>query len=103
MPRVAVARNTFAIGIPDIGDATAHACGKVAPRLAEDHHAPAGHVLAAVVAHAFDHRLCTTVANGEPLRGTAAVERLAAGRTVQANVADDMFCSCDWKVDPFGG
>src|SRR5690606_10783732 len=53
-----------------------------------DHHA-VGHVLAAVIADALDDRDRARVAHGEPLAGRARGEQLAAGRAVQAGVADD--------------
>ena len=64
--------------VEHVGDAAAHAGGEVAPGLAEDDDAAAGHVLAAVIADAFDDRRRAAVAHGEPLAGDAAEERLAA-------------------------
>ena len=46
-----------AVDIVNVGDAAGHACGEVATGLAEHDHLAAGHVFAAVVAHAFDNRL----------------------------------------------
>ena len=43
-----------AVRVVDVGDAAAHAGREVAPGLADDDDAAAGHVLAAVVADAFD-------------------------------------------------
>src|SRR5690606_34348823 len=43
-----------ALRVVDERHATGHAGAEVAPGRPEDHHAAAGHVLAAVVAHAFD-------------------------------------------------
>ena len=85
---VAVERER-AVGIEHVGDAAAHAGGEVAAGPPEHDHAPAGHVLAAVIADAFDHRLRAAVADREPLAGNAAHERLAARRAVQRDVADD--------------
>ena len=45
---------------------------KFRPGGAEHDDDAAGHVLAAVVAHALDHRVGAGVANGEPLAGEAA-------------------------------
>ena len=75
--------------VPDVGDAAAHAGGEVAARGAEHDDAAAGHVLAAVVADAFDDRVGAAVAHGEPLGGAAAEQGRAAGGAVQAHVADD--------------
>ena len=49
--------------------------GEVAPGAAEDDDDAAGHVLAAVVADAFDDRGRAGVADGEALAGEAAEER----------------------------
>ena len=47
-----------------------------------------GHVLAAVVAHAFNHGGCAGVADGEALAGDAVEEGFAAGCAVEHDVAD---------------
>ena len=52
-------------------------------------HRAAGHVLAAVIADAFDHGHGAAVADGEPLAGQAVDEHLAGGRAVEQRVADD--------------
>src|SRR5439155_12385757 len=70
-------------------DAPAHAGGEVPARAAEDHDESLGHVLAAVVADALDHRGDAAVAHAEPLAGLAAEEDLAARRAVERDVADD--------------
>ena len=62
---------------------------EVDARRPEDHHAAAGHVLAAVVAHALDHGAGAAVADGEPLAGAAVDVDLAAGRAVEQHVAGD--------------
>ena len=53
--------------VEDIGDAAAHAGGEVAPGVAETHHDAPGHVFAAVVAHALDHRDGARIAHREAL------------------------------------
>ena len=78
-----------AVGVVNPGDAAAHAGGEVAARLAQDEGAAAGHVLAAVVAHAFHHGGGAGVAHGEPLAGLPAHEQRAGGGPVQRHVADD--------------
>src|SRR5439155_20260741 len=62
--------------------------GAAAPGRAEDDRAPAGHVLAAVVADRLDDGLSPGVAHAEALAGDPAEERLAARRAVQRDVAD---------------
>ena len=42
--------------VEDVRDAAAHPGGEVPPCRAQHYHAPVGHVLAAVVAHAIDRR-----------------------------------------------
>src|SRR4051794_3315348 len=78
-----------AVLVEDEGQAAAHAGREVAPRRAEDARAPAGHVLAAVVADRLDDGGRARVAHAEALAGHAAEERLAARRPVQRDVADD--------------
>ena len=53
--------------VVDVGDAAAHAGGEVAARRPEHDDAPAGHVLAAVVPDALDHRVRAGVAHREAL------------------------------------
>ena len=62
---------------------------KLRPGRPEHDDAAAGHVLAAVIADAFDDRRRAAVAHGEALARDAAEERLAAGRAVERDVADD--------------
>ncbi len=78
-----------AVRIPDIGDAARHAGGEVAPDPAEHDHAPAGHIFAAMVARALDHRDRARIAHREALARDAGEEGLARGRAVEAGVADD--------------
>jgi hypothetical protein len=58
--------------MPHIGDAARHAGREVAAGLAEHDDDAAGHVFAAVVAHALDHRDRAGIAHREPLAGDAA-------------------------------
>src|SRR3954454_11755247 len=82
-------RGEAAVLVEDVRDAAAHAGREVAPGRAEDDDAPAGHVLAAVVADALDDGHCAGVAHAEALAADAAEERLAARRAVERDVADD--------------
>ena len=75
--------------VEDVGDAAAHAGREVDPGGPEHRHAPAGHVLAAVVADALDHGRHPAVADGETLAGPAADVDLARGGSVERHVADD--------------
>ena len=75
---VAAARREVALIVVDIRDAAAHACGKVAAGLAEHNDGAVGHVLAAVIANAFNHRRRAGVANRKALAGDAVQEDLAA-------------------------
>ena len=78
-----------AVRVEHVRHAAAHAGGEVAAGPAEDHHAAAGHVLAAVVAHAFDDHGRAAVAHAETLARHAADVAFAAGRAVERHVADD--------------
>src|SRR5690606_39592421 len=60
--RIHAAREA-AVEIEHVGEAAAHAGREVPPGRTEHHHAPARHVLAAVVTDALDHRLRTAVAH----------------------------------------
>ena len=77
------------VGIEHVGDPAAHARREVPSRLAQHDDASAGHVLAAVVADAFDDGVRAGVAHREALARPAAEERLARDRPVQDGVADD--------------
>src|SRR6185437_14897977 len=78
-----------AVLVEHVGDATAHAGREVAPGRPEHDDAPAGHVLAAVIANALDDRAGARVAHGEALAGEPAEERAPARGPVQHGVADD--------------
>ena len=75
--------------VEHVGDATGHAGGEIAAGRAQHDDPPAGHVFAAMVADAFDHRVDAAVADAEPLAGHAADVGLARRRAVQGHVADD--------------
>src|SRR5262249_31363975 len=62
--------------VDDVGDTSAHSGCKVSSCPAENNHAAAGHILASVIADAFDDRNCATVSNGETLARNAADECL---------------------------
>ena len=82
----------LAVVVVDVGNPAGHSRGEVSAGLAEDHHAPAGHVLAAVVADAFDDRVHAAVADAESLADDAAQVDLAGDRAVADDVAgDDVF------------
>ena len=75
--------------VEHVRDAARHAGREVAAGRPEHHHPAAGHVLAAVIADALDHRVHAGVAHAEPLAREAADVRLAGGRAVERDVADD--------------
>ena len=60
------------LGIPDVGASAGHAGAEVSPGPAEHDDQAAGHVFAAMVAHAFDDRRRAAVADREALAGLAA-------------------------------
>src|SRR5690606_26487188 len=66
-----------------------HPGREVAPGLAEDDDDAAGHVFAAVVAGALDHRDRARVAHREALARDAVEVGLAGDRAVEHGVADD--------------
>ena len=91
-----------ALRVVDVGDAARHAGGEVAPGLAQHHDHAAGHVFAAMVAAAFDHRDGAGVAHREALAGDALEIRLAGDRAVQHGVADDDVLAPD-RASRLGG
>ena len=86
--RIAAAME-LAVVIPDIGHATGHAGRKVATGTTKHHNGAAGHVFAAMVAGAFDHRHRARVAHRKPLTGHAVEVGLALGGAVEHGIADD--------------
>src|SRR5260221_219342 len=66
-----------------------HPCADGAPRLAEEDDGAVGHVLARVVAGAFDHRDHARVADGEALARAPGAEELAAGGAIEGGVPDE--------------
>ena len=77
------------LAIEHVGDAAAHPRGEVAPGLAQHHHDPAGHVLAAVVTDALDDCARTAVTHREALAGDAVDVDLSGCGAVENGVADD--------------
>src|SRR3954471_4954756 len=63
--------------------AAGHACGEVAPEVAEDDDDPARHVLAGVRAGALDDGGCARVAHRQPLARRTGAEELARRGAVQ--------------------
>jgi len=78
-----------AVLVIHIGDAAAHARREIQPGPSQHGHAPAGHILAPVVADAFDDRARPAVADGEALARAARDKRLAARRAVEEDIARD--------------
>src|SRR5260370_20335626 len=68
--------------VKNVGDAATHAGGKISPTGSEHQDQALGHVFAAVVANALDHRSRSGVANCEPLASNAVEKRFAAGCAV---------------------
>src|SRR5690606_13313438 len=64
--------------VVDVGEPAAHPGGEVAARAADDDHAPARHVLAAVVPDTLDDRDRAAVADREPLPAHAVEVGVAA-------------------------
>ena len=69
--------------------ATAHACGKVLAGGTQHDNDTAGHVLAAMVAHAFDNGTCPGIAHSKTLPCPAVNINLSGGSAIERNVADD--------------
>src|SRR5206468_687593 len=92
------------IPIDDIGDTARHTCREVAPRLAENNHAPPRHILTAVVAHTFYDDVRTTITHRESLTSKAANIGFSARRTVECRISNDDIilsyeCSFRGRID----
>ena len=74
--------------VKDVSDAATHAGGKISAAGPEHQDQPLGHVFAAVVADAFDYGGRSGVANRKALARDAIEKRLAAGRAIKGNVAN---------------
>src|SRR5450631_1650521 len=78
--------------VENISDTTAHASGKISAARTEHQHQPVCHVLAAMIANAFDDRGRSGIADRKTLAGDSVEEGFAAGCTIESNVADqDIF------------
>ena len=86
-PGIDAARQ-FIVFIQHIGDSTGHACSEIISNRAKDHRPTAGHVFAAVIAHAFHNGGCTGIAHAEAFACQTSHICLAAGRAVQRDIAD---------------
>src|ERR1700687_5695967 len=75
--------------VENVGDAAAHAGGKISAASSEQQHQALGHVFAAVVADALDHRGRSRVANRKALARDPIEKRFAAGGAVESDVADE--------------
>src|SRR5262249_20389425 len=82
-------RHEGAVLVEDEGEPARHAGGEVAAGGAEDDDGAAGHVLAAVVAHALDDGGDARVSHREALAGAPVEERAPGDRAVEDGVADD--------------
>ena len=64
----------FASRIPDEREAASHAGAEIRSGRSKHDHRASGHVLAGVIAHAFDNCCCSGVANGEAFSGAPSRE-----------------------------
>src|SRR6185436_15112620 len=74
--------------VPDIGNAARHAGREIAPGIADHDDDAAGHVLATMVAGAFDDRDGTGIAHRKALARDALEISLAGNCAVENGVAD---------------
>ncbi len=78
-----------AVFIEDIGNPARHAGRKIASGAAEDDHAAAGHVFAAMIADPFHDRVDAAVPDAETFPGPAAQVSFAAGAAIERHIAGD--------------
>ena len=90
----------IAVFVEYVGDTTAHARRKVAPGFAEHHHHTTGHVLAAVVADAFNHCAGTGVADCKAFAADTAEVTFTGYGAVQNRVADYDILFCNNRAVP---
>src|SRR5438445_2836766 len=64
-----------------------HACAQMRARRAKNNNYPSSHILAGVLARAFDHGKSATVAHSKPLAYTARNVQLTAGGAIKDGVA----------------
>ncbi len=86
---VVVAVDEITVQIQHVGQAAGEAGAEVQAHAAQHHHDAVGHVLAAVIARAFDDRQRAGVAHREAFARAAGGKQLATGGAVQAGVAQD--------------
>src|SRR5690349_1554194 len=78
-----------AVLIEHVGDTARHPRREVAAGLAEHRYDATGHVFAAMVARALDHRDGARVADGKAFASDTAEVALAFGRAIEGGVADN--------------
>src|SRR5580658_6980924 len=86
--KIAALLGEIAALVEHVGDAAAHARGKIAATCSQHEHQAFGHVLAAVIAHAFYYGRGSRIANGKALAGHAVEKCFAAGSGGESDVAD---------------
>src|SRR5579864_2402364 len=74
--------------VENISDTAAHARSKISSASAQHHDETVGHVLAAVIAHAFDHGSRARVPHRKTLACHAIEKCFAAGGAIERNVAN---------------
>src|SRR6516164_9435901 len=75
-----------AVFVQYIRHAARHTGGKISSRCSDNNHPTAGHILARVVAYAFNNRPNSAVADAEALARHATNISLAAGGTIKSHV-----------------
>ena len=75
--------------VPDVGQAARHTRREVPARGAQNNHAAASHILAAMVASALNHGRCARVAHSKALAHASADVNLAACGAIQNGVSSD--------------
>jgi hypothetical protein len=96
-------RHERSIRIMHPGQTAGHSCTKVDPNAPQYDNRSTCHVLAAMVAHTFNHRNRAGVPNREPLPGTASRKQLSSRRTIQRHIAQDHMLStilCSKSASP---
>src|SRR5713226_7266985 len=80
-------QHVFRFGAKNVCQAAGHARSEIQTERTEHQHHAAGHVLAAVLADAFDHGESATIANSEAFAGTPSDKKSSGSCAVQNSVS----------------
>ena len=86
---VVIVVNEYFVLVQYEGESAGHTRAEIHACRTQNRNHAAGHVLAAVIAGALDHRMAAAVAHSETFAGDARGEQAPTGSPVQAGIADN--------------